>query len=70
MGPTLACPSAVREYTAFLREHKYVNKTPMNIPMITDREELMTTLIATVEPVERGVTVTVGAVIQLHHQHE
>ena len=41
----------------------------MNIPMITDREELITTLIATVAPVERGVTVTVGAVIQLHHQH-
>ena len=64
MGPTLACPSVVGEYTAFLRIHKYITRSPMNIPMTTEREELMTTLITTVTPVEKGAAV--GAVWRIN----
>ena len=57
MGPTLACPSAVGEYTAFLRIHKYVTRTPMDIPMVRVTMKVMTTLIATATRVERGTAV-------------
>ncbi len=48
VGPTLACPSFIGEYTALLRIHKYVIKVPMNIPKTKDRKELIITLIITV----------------------
>ncbi len=57
VGPMLACPSAVGEYTAFLRIHKYVTKVSATNPMTTATMKVMTTLIATATPVERWAVV-------------
>ena len=54
----LACPLAVGEqYTDFLRIHKYMTRSPMNIPMTRVTTKVMTTLIITATPVKRGATV-------------
>ena len=61
MGPTLACPSAVREYTPFLQEHRVDVMNPAINPMIRVTIKVMTTLIVTATPVERGAVL--GAVV-------
>ncbi len=62
MGPTLACPSAVREYIAFLQEHRVDVMSPAINPMTRVTIKVMTTLIVTTTPVERGAVL--GAVVK------
>ncbi len=60
MGPTLACPSAVGEYTAFLREQIVDTMKPATNPMTRVTMKVMITLIVTVATVNSGVAVIVG----------
>ncbi len=62
VGLTLACPSAVREYNAFLQEHRVDVMNPAINPMTTDTIKVMTTLIVTTTPVERKAAL--GAVVK------
>ncbi len=47
MGPTLACPLAAGEHTAFLRMSKYMIKSPINNPIIVNATVVTTTLMET-----------------------
>ena len=61
MGPTLTCPLTVGEYTAFLREHRVDVMNPEINPTTRVTIKVMTTLIVTATPVERGAVL--GAVV-------
>ena len=53
LSPTLACPSVAGEYTAFLREHKCITRSPVRNPRMAATMKVMTTLIAIASSVDR-----------------
>ncbi len=57
MGPTLVCPSTVREYTAFLREDKVDVMNPAINPMIRVTMKEMTAVIVILLSQDRGAAV-------------